>query len=129
MFAVVKRATLLVPSGTANDPNRKHLTILLTAPTGPAKQVLTVNISTLRGNRGDDSTCLLDIGDHEFIKHRSYVAYWSCRHDCTEAHILNCVGSKLFEPKGMLREDVFVRIIEGMDRSPHTPLFAKKMIR
>lgn len=129
MFAVVQRATLLVPSGTATDPNRKHLTILLTDPIGPVKQVLTVTVSKVKGNRSDDRTCLLNAGDHAFIGIPSYVAYRWCRHDCTEAHILNCVGSRLFEPMEMLREDVFARVIEGLDKSPHTPPFAKKMIR
>jgi hypothetical protein len=32
LFVPFKRATLLVPSGPANDPDRKHLFVLLTDP-------------------------------------------------------------------------------------------------
>lgn len=46
LFVPFKRATLLIPSGPVNDPDRKHLFVLLTdpieAPGFNGKQVLLV---------------------------------------------------------------------------------------
>lgn len=129
MFAVVKRATLLIPSGSINRPDLKHLAILLTNPIGPAKQILTVTVSTLRGNKFDDHTCIINAGEHDFIKQPSFVAYWACRCDCVESQILNGISSKMFTPMQPLKEDVFARVIAGVEKSAHTKPFAKKFLK
>ena len=128
MFAVVKGATLLTPSGSFSQPNLKHLTILLTNPVGPAKQVLTVTVSTIRGSNYD-RTCVLDKGDHSFINGPSFVAYWFCRHDCTEKAIHEAIANDMFVPMEPLREEVFDRVVAGLHKSPHTAPFAKTFIR
>lgn len=129
MFAVVKKGTLLVPSGSVKRPDLKHLTILLTDPVGPAKQILTVTVSTLRGNKFDDHTCIINAGEHDFLKQPSFVAYWTCRCDCSESHILNGIASKLFIPMQPLKEEIFKRVIAGVEKSAHTKPFAKKFLK
>ncbi len=77
LFVPFKRATLLIPSGPVNDPDRKHLFVLLTdpieAPDFNGKQVLLVNIASVPKSLPYDSTCILQPGVHRFIKHESYV--------------------------------------------------------
>lgn len=79
LFIPVERATLLICSGPPNDPNRKHLFIILTNPICingcTEKSVLLVSICSVSNDRYYDKTCLLSIGDHEFIKHESYINY------------------------------------------------------
>jgi len=59
MFFVVKRATLLIASGPASDPNKKHLFICLTDVVGTSKETLMVSASTHRAGFPADDTCHL----------------------------------------------------------------------
>jgi hypothetical protein len=55
MFFVAKRATLLMASGPASDPDKKHLFICLTDSFGVQKETLVVSVSTFRqGLPADD---------------------------------------------------------------------------
>lgn len=128
MFDPVKRATFLYPSGPDGDPNRKHLCILLTDPVGPAKQVLTVSVMTLRENKKYDQTCILKPGDHEFIRHDSLVAYATCRIDFASRLIQGVVSGEFVE-KQKLKDDVFSRVIEGIIRSRAVKPFALQFFK
>ena len=61
-----------------------------------------------------DATCILDVGDHPFIRHPSCVHY-AAMGQRSEAHLPK-VGM-IQEP---LREDVLRRVIEGVSASPHS---------
>ena len=75
LFVPYRRATLLVPSGPAHDPDQKHLFILLTDPAQvldyTEKHSLLVGVTTIRSGIPHDSACELHSGDHAFIKRRS----------------------------------------------------------
>ncbi len=79
LFVPYRRATLLIPSGPAHDPDRKHLFIVLTDPAQvleyTEKYSLLVGVASVQTDLPHDPTCLLDAGDHEFIRHKSYVHY------------------------------------------------------
>ncbi len=112
----VKRATLLIP----NEPHPHHLNILLTDgyKWGESKHTLVVSISTLRKN--SDKTCLLYKGDHEFIKHNSFVRYKSCK--IIEVKKLEeGIKRNIFIGKHSIKEDIFARIVKGLLESPQTP--------
>lgn len=79
LFVPVKRATLLVPSGPEQDPNRKHLFILLTDPQPPDQSMLLVGVASIYNDIPHDSTCYLYPGDHPFIRRKSYVYYARAR--------------------------------------------------
>ncbi len=48
LFFPVERATLLIPSGTESDPDRKHLFILLNIPITDEKLILLVSLSSIK---------------------------------------------------------------------------------
>jgi hypothetical protein len=79
VFVPFKRATLLIPSGPANDADRKHLFVLLTdhieASGFEEKHALLVNIASVPNGLPYDSTCILKPGEHRFIKHESYSTF------------------------------------------------------
>jgi len=52
----------------------KHLYIIITDPNEHG-QVLVVNITSYKGTRIEDNSCLLKNGCHSFIKHDSVVNY------------------------------------------------------
>ena len=67
VFVPYRRATLLIPSGPAHDPDRKHLFIVLTDPTEvleyTGKHSLLVGVVTLQTDLHHDATCVLYAGD------------------------------------------------------------------
>jgi len=83
LFVPFRRATLLIPSGSNQNLERKHLFVLLTDPIETKdfdeKHVLLVNITSVPEGLPYDSTCVLKIGEHRFVKHDSYVFYAKAR--------------------------------------------------
>lgn len=72
---LLAKGSILIPTGGTN-----HLHIVCNDPVpypkyGNAQSVLLVNITSVYPDQPFDSTCLLDVGDHPFIKHPSYVYY------------------------------------------------------
>lgn len=112
-----RRATLLVISGPPANPNQKHLHIVCN-DTCPKGLNLLVPVSTFYD--GCDSTCELDAGDHEFIRHLSYVFY---------AKAILVEGARIDRgleigkliPKPDLAIEVFERVERGLCLSPDTP--------
>ena len=119
MFFVVKRATLLIPSGPPSDPNKKHLFICLTDPAGVAKETLMVSVSTLHDGFPADETCRLFDGDHPFIKHKSFVDYRNARIVAAEK-LVKGVNQGLFIAMDALQSAVFTRVCYGLTESPLT---------
>lgn len=59
------------PSGTG-----KHLIIVAEKyPGSEYLLLLLVHVTSINGYPGEESSCILKKGDHEFIKHDSYVKY------------------------------------------------------
>lgn len=128
LFLPTKRATLLIPSGTITDPNKKHLYILLTDPTDNpdtgTKDVLMVSISTLRSGMPHDPTCLLYPGDHPFIKWNSFVSYRTSRIEVAQK-VQNGVAQGVFIPQGTIDGAILARICKGLLDSRQAPLKMK----
>jgi len=120
MFIVTRRATVLVPSGTEDQPDLKHLFILLNDPVSDENLVLMVSISTIRQNRFHDDCCLLGPGDHPFIRTASFVLYSKARIESVRT-LEEGVRRQLLVPREPMDGAVFARICEGVLNSRHTP--------
>ncbi len=72
-----------------------------------------------------DPTCLLYPGDHQFVKHPSYVKYSSSRIEDVQK-IMNGIASGIFDPKDPMESGIFARICKGLPESRHT---APKILR
>ncbi len=119
IFIPIRRATLLIPSGPADDQERMHLFILLTDPVTEEKLVLLCPINTLHTDRWHDPSCILDDTDHEFIQHNSFVNYAKAR-ILAASKLDNGVKSNLFKAKALVREEVYLRICKGLFVSKFT---------
>jgi hypothetical protein len=117
MFFVVRRATLLIPSGPAEDPDRRHLFICLTDPAGAEQDTLLVSISSIVPGQPFDDTCRLYAGDHPFIRHDSYVSYRSLRVETAE-RLANGVANGVLIAREPMESGVFARICRGVEQSP-----------
>lgn len=70
----MKKGTILMPTGPVD-----HLHFICSDivfhPITSKESVLLVNVSSVKDGSDYDKTCLLNAGDHPFIKHESYVYY------------------------------------------------------
>ena len=118
----IKRGSTLLIAATHQDPNKSHLCIILNdPPDANPEQVLYVPVITAR--RKYDTTCILEVGDHKFIVHKSCVHY-AMAQVRTVQHLLKC--GTLKEP---MRDDVLERVCKGIFDSPHSPPFVREFYR
>lgn len=114
---LLKRGTLLIPSGPTHDPDRLHLHIICTDPDDHGRQ-LVVSCNSIKSDRFD-RTCLLYAYEHPNISHPSYIAY---RHADIVTHERLIVGVRreYFHPKKDLNSQTFLRVTKGIVTSPET---------
>lgn len=125
LFVPVRRATLLVPSGPVDDPDRKHLFILLTDPQPPDQSTLLVGVASVYDNIPHDPTCYLYPGDHPFIRRQSYINYARARIE-PAPKLAEGVKQGLLIPQGTLDAALFARICKGLLESRRTMPKIKK---
>ncbi len=63
---------------------------------------------------------MLNVGDHPFVRHLSYVFYAEAL-ICPAASIQNGFDRGILEPKPDLADEVFERVAAGIIVSPDTP--------
>ncbi len=113
MFVPLPKATLLVATPKSGNQNLKHLFIILTNPVN--NEIITVNLSTCK-TKFYDKSCILNKGDHPFIKHKSYIAYHHSK--ILTITKLKSMTIKQLQP---VSDNVFQRIISGLLQSKQTP--------
>ncbi|MFT5870349.1 MAG: hypothetical protein ACI8TF_002471 [Paracoccaceae bacterium] len=103
---------MLVPTGPTD-----HLFIVCNDTCAMGAN-LVVNISSVRDLC--DTTCILDVGDHPFVQHPSFV-YYAMAKITYAANIQRGFEAGALRPQPDLAEEVFGRVEAGMLRSPDTP--------
>lgn len=122
LFVPFRRATLLIPSGPQQNPDQKHLFILLTDPVsmaGGGKESLLVGMASVRQGFFHDPACLLYPGDHPFITRQSYINYRMARIEDSEKLVRGVKQGALI-PKEILAGEIFARVCHGLTESRHT---------
>jgi|SRR5665213_319016 len=123
MFRIVKGSTLLVPSGPAHDPDRRHLHIALTdalqdASDGKTKVVL-VSLCSVPTEGPFDATCIILSGEHAFISRKSYVYYAFATLYAVETLAKRCAEG-ICQRQDPISESLLARVLKGSLNSPHT---------
>lgn len=116
--------TLLIPSGTYESPDKKHLFIIMTKACAESQHLL-LSVSSIKDGIWHDPTCELEVGCHEFIKRPSFVFYAKAERARTDG-LIACVKGWTYTPRARLDDDVFARVCDGVSASLHTPRWAKK---
>ena len=97
----------------------KHLFIVV-AKNKSKGHVLLVHVTSSNNRVLYDASCILDVGDHEFIKHKSYVRYsetfWAI-----EDYIENQIFFGICKQKPPLRPEVLKKVLEGVAKSSALP--------
>lgn len=116
--------TLLIPSGTFESPDKKHLFIILTKACANSQHLI-VSVSSIKEGIRHDDTCELEVGCHPFITKPSFIFYAKAER-VRSAGLIKCVEGWVYTPKERLADDIFQRVCNGIDASPFTPRWAKK---
>ena len=120
-----KKTTFLAP---VPSPTQLHLCIAMTEPQEEPEIVVMVNISTVYNKPHEDRTVILQPGDHEFIKHESYVAYEYAKR--VRVSILETRHKKAqLTIKDEISDELFEKILDGLFRSSRTPGDIKALCR
>ena len=112
------RQTFLMKSGPLHDPERLHLHFVC-LDVDDDGNTLIVPVASYKENYSD-STCILDVGDHEFIKHKSFVLY-------LEAQIRNAdelqadIDERVIIPQKDILQYFLLKIRKGVLDSKETP--------
>lgn len=114
---------MLIVSGPAHDPLRKHLHIVCTDPDTDGN-VIMVSVNSIT-NAMHDATCLLMPHEHDFLRHNSYVAY--NRASIRSAAAINKgIASGIIIQRLDMNGQSFQKILNGICRSKQTPKKVKK---
>ncbi|GAB9205978.1 hypothetical protein BDS110ZK18_22570 [Bradyrhizobium diazoefficiens] len=122
-YVPYRQACLLRPFN-----EKPHLFAVLNDPCGEGL-CLSVMVSSIKEGRNHDKACILDPGDHEFIKVPSYLVYRLAETDAV-THISAMVEKKYYITKDNVSDEVFKRIVAGLHASdevrPRIVSYAKK---
>lgn len=105
-----ERGGLLVPYN-----EQPHLWVVMNDEC-PDGQCLLLMITTIYETRKTDTTCVLNVGDHPFIKHPSYIAYRLAQLSRAD-HVRKMLAKKYYVSKEDFDVPVFDRIAEGIFQS------------
>lgn len=115
---VAKKGTLLIISGPPHDPNRKHLHVVCNDPDEDGN-VLVVGVCSVTA-APHDTTCILQAHEHEWLRHPSFVFYARARM-VSEKSLDAGVAKRLMEVRDDVNGQTFLRVKNGICRSPFTP--------
>lgn len=101
-----------------------HLWAILWGPAGTAGAYLAVHFTTLRPY--SDRTCILDVGDHPFVRHPTSVAYRDVLR-WTDERLAQFIAEGIAKPRQPLDAPVLQRIRDGFFHSAHTPHALKQI--
>lgn len=117
-YTPYQKGTVLAPSGPVD-----HLHIVCSDPVYSAEHgcevVLIVNISSVPESGPYDDSCVLQAGEHDFVRHTSYLVYsrsvlWRC------PTIIDKVESGEYRQRADVSDDVMLRVMDGFTASDHT---------
>lgn len=122
MYLPYQKASYLAP---INDVH--HLYAVLNSPCGQ-NQCLVVNVTSVKDGKYYDNACVLNEGDHPFIRHQSYLLY-RMADTMGAAKITRYVNLKHYVTREDWGDEVFARIVNGLAASEDVPLRILKYAR
>lgn len=122
---VQRKISILMPTNYGKDENNQfHLYFILTDPcfngeTGDSDCVLSVSCSSIKEGKNYDDACVLQVGEHEFIKRDSFIFYNHLRIDSV-SKIEREIADGKFILKELMSDTLYQRILNGLINSKHT---------
>ena len=107
--------------------NKEHLFIVLFEPDfypnegyGKRACIVSVNITSVSQYKAIDEACIIEVGEHEFIKHTSYIYYEKIQFVDYE-HVKQCVNSGVYRKATPVSATLLDKIIAGIFTSSFIP--------
>lgn len=113
-YVPYKNGTLLIPSG-----NSEHLFVIVT-DVCPAGSHLLVNFCSIKPQVRYDATCIVNPGEHPFIKHPSYMLYRMAEIQ-PAARLTKMVEGWMYKPGEDATDALVAKIRAGVAASRFTP--------
>jgi hypothetical protein len=115
-----------IASGPQRDPDRKHPCVFITGPfedegNSGALSVAIVPISSTKGNRPGDPTCILRSGAHEYIVKDSWANYKKAQIKTYESVLNDIKIGKICLSSIPIQGEDLQRLFDGVSKSPDTP--------
>jgi hypothetical protein len=107
--------TFLLTSGTGQVA---HLWVILWGPAGGAQAYLAAYLTTLRAH--SDRSCILQGGEHPFLRHETAVAYGAVQR-WTDERLAELVAGGIARPRAPVSAGVLERLRAGFFASARTP--------
>jgi hypothetical protein len=123
-WSPAKGCSLLIPSGSFDDPDRHHMFVMLTDACKDGFH-LGVSVSSIKDGIKHDTACILKAGCHSFVTKDSFVMYGKVEKLHGE-RIKKCVNGWLYKPKENVSDEVLKSIQDGIVNSDFTPRWAQK---
>ena len=115
---------LLIDSG----PVGKHLFVLvLESKAGNQHQVISVPVCTVRDPDRIDDACIVQPGEHPFIKDKSFIEYRNARVDPI-GHLLERVREGTFTLQAQASQELFEKIGNGLAKSRFVKGYIKDLL-
>jgi hypothetical protein len=112
---IIRKGTLLIKTGAVH-----HLHIVCNDPVLYPRLAraafLCVNVSSVPTGIGFDTTCLLNTGDHSFIRHASFV-YYDRAAIFGEETVLAQLDSGDIVAHELVSDALFSRLLDGFEKS------------
>ena len=106
--------------------NKRHLHVVLSDPQKNPNAVYVVTLTTHAANK--DQSCVLDRGDHPFIRHKTTVSY--NRTELQTAALWEDRFNKgQIVPRQHMKPEVLDRILEGAAISDKVPKKCRKLLK
>ena len=102
--------------GTSLD---SHLWMVISDPNVDPHEVVLLNFTTWRADK--DQACIVEVGDHAFIRHRTCVNYGGAK-VVSAAAIQSLVTNGRIAPRQPLSTDLLERIRNGAAESRSMPM-------
>lgn len=96
-----------------------HLWFILSDPSKAPQRILIVNVTSAHEGRDVDSACILEPGEHPFIRHRSYVFYEGAT-TTSENNLREAVRKGVCRITDPAPEDLLTKLRQGLMRSSHS---------
>ncbi|EIV5803169.1 TPA: hypothetical protein RFY33_003298 [Klebsiella aerogenes] len=113
----VQKGTILLLSGS-----KEHIYFICNDPVFYPKLVketfLAVNLTSISDAFEPDRTCILDVGDHPFVRHPSYIFYRRAEIFGAET-VTNRITAGDIRVHQPCEDITFQRILDGFSVSPH----------
>lgn len=104
-----------------------HLWIVISEVSHSSEQVIIVNFTSCQDSTDEDQSCVLDKGEHPFIKHKTYVNY-------RDALVTRICNLEKLETSGLITrmepvdEVLLAKILKGAKTTPFLKLKIRKIL-